>query len=116
MARMSCAGEARCVMCLCVSGGHGRPPSPAVNLEENELPQTVGGTLRGPWDDRCREWSLHLAQPWDVGELEPPLLALEGKGVMGATRRVWAGQTGQINKEGPGGGKARVAAAAAGGS
>lgn len=55
MARMSCAGEARCVMCLCVSGGHGRPPSPAVNLEENELPRTVGGTLRGPWDDRCRE-------------------------------------------------------------
>ena len=28
-----------------------------------------------------QEWSLRLAPCWDVGELEPPPLALEGEGL-----------------------------------
>ena len=32
--------------------------SPAVNLAENKLPETVGGALHSLWDDWRREWSL----------------------------------------------------------
>jgi hypothetical protein len=48
MACMAWPGEAWCVMCVRVSGGHGRPPSPAINLEENELPGLLEALLVAP--------------------------------------------------------------------
>lgn len=37
------------MMYVCVR--RGRPPVPAINPQGNELSRTVGGALRGPWDD-----------------------------------------------------------------
>lgn len=49
MASMAWPGEAWCVMCVCVvGGGHGRPPSSAINLEENELPGLLEALLVAP--------------------------------------------------------------------
>lgn len=49
-------------------------------------------------------------RPWDVGELQPPPLAGAGgeKGDGGRLGGSGLSRWGQINKEGPGGGKARV--------
>lgn len=48
MACMAWPGEAWCVMCVCVGGVLGKPPSPAVNLEENELPGLLEVLLVAP--------------------------------------------------------------------
>lgn len=81
-------------MCLCVWGAPWETLSLAVNLAENELPGTVGGTLHATWDDWCREWSLPC-WCWSRGEVRAP-------------GQAWLARWGQINKAGPGRGQARA--------